>query len=633
MCGILGFSNKCFSKDNAAFFLQKLGALQYHRGPDQWGSFIDENVSLGHNRLSIIDIDLGKQPMVSHDNRYYVVFNGEIYNYKVLRNELLKLGIPFKTNSDTEVLINGFSVYKYDFIKRLSGMFSFCIYDKSEKKIILCRDSIGIKPLYYSIVNSQMVFSSELKPIILYRKLKSNDLVINVHAVKRYFHFRSGTFGDTMLNDVKSLTPGFYLTFDLDNGIIEQNQFYSPILNRPFQVDKFDELDTILSASVNAHMISDVPLGVFLSGGVDSSMITHYASKTRSVSNFTIATDSEYDESKFAIFASNSTSSSIYLKRITGADFFKEYDYWAFVNDDPVSDPSALALMILSKFAKESGYKVMLAGEGADELFGGYYSYFKYILQRRLSCYPLLGNVLKKVLSRKYPKINDYNDISGYLGTAHLTSFFEKRRMFANNIDFDPSEFEINYSSIDSNDDLRLACLADQKYRLPADILSRTDRATMAYSIEARVPFLSPEMINFANSLQQDDCIDLIPLQGKVILKKLALRYFPKEFVFRKKVGFDLPVADWLSNDFREIIYSHFLKRKLDFLDYKYIQKVYETKMNPGLIWAWLQLENWHDKVFSLNVETKHPLLHNQKDYDNYFQNESSISALDEFNN
>ena len=628
MCGILGFTNNNLSENNNSTILQKMGSLQYHRGPDQWGEFIDENVSLGHNRLSIIDIDLGKQPMVSYDNRYYVVFNGEIYNYKELRNELLKQGLFFKTNSDTEVLVNGFSLYKFDFIKRLNGMFSFCIYDKVEKKIILCRDSIGIKPLYYSILNNQLVFSSELKPIILFRKLMSKDVAIDLQAVKRYFHFRSGTFGDTMINEVHSLTPGSYLTFDLVSGITEQNQYYSPVLNHPFQADKLDELDAILSASVKAHMISDVPLGVFLSGGVDSSMITYYASKIRPVSNFTIGTDSKYDESKYATFASNLTSSEINIKKIAGADFIKEFDYWGFVNDDPVSDPSALALMILSRFAKESGYKVMLAGEGADELFGGYYSYLKYILDRRLSRFPLLGNASRKILSHKYPKLNDYNYVSGYLGTAHLTSFSEKRNLFVDNIDIVPSEFVINYSNIISNDNLRLACLADQKYRLSADILSRTDRATMAYSIEARVPFLSPEMINFANSLQESDCIDLLNLKGKVILKNLSLRYFPKEFVHRKKVGFELPISDWLSNDFREIIYSHILKRKLDFIDYKYIQKVYETNINPGKIWAWLQLENWHDMIFSLNAETKHPLLHNQKDYDNYFQNESSISAL-----
>lgn len=627
MCGIVGFTNNYFSRDDSVL-LQKLGALQYHRGPDQWGEFIDKNVSLGHNRLSIIDIDLGKQPMVSHDNRYYIVFNGEIYNYKELRNELVKLGIPFKTNSDTEVLVNGFSVYKFDFIKRLSGMFSFCIYDKLEKKIILCRDSIGIKPLYYSIVNSQLVFSSELKPIILFRKLMSKDLAINVQAVKRYFHFRSGTFGDTMINDVQSLTPGSYLTFDLVSGITEQNQYYSPVLNHPFQADKLDELDAILSASVKAHMISDVPLGVFLSGGVDSSMITYYASKISPVSNFTIGTDSKYDESKFATFASNRTSSEINIKKIAGADFIKEYDYWGFVNDDPVSDPSALALMILSRFAKESGFKVMLAGEGADELFGGYNSYLKYILDRRLSRFPLLGNVSRKVLSHKYPKFNDYNDVSGYLGTAHLTSFSQKRNLFSDNIDIMPSEFEINYSNIGSNDNLRLACLADQKYRLHADILSRTDRATMAYSIEARVPFLSPEMINFANSLLEDECIDLRHAQGKVILKNLALRFFPKEFVHRKKVGFELPISNWLSNDFKEIVYSNILKRKLDFINYTYIQKVYENNLNPGLIWAWLQLENWHDMVFSLNAETKHPLLNNEKDHDNYFHKESPISVV-----
>jgi asparagine synthase (glutamine-hydrolysing) len=173
-----------------------------------------------------------------------------------------------------------------------------------------------------------------------------------------------------------------------------------------------------------------------------------------------------------------------------------------------------------------------------------------------------------------------------------------------------------------------LACLADQKYRLPSDILCRTDRATMAYSIEARVPFLSKEISNFANSLSEDECVNIRNSRGKVLLKKLCLNYFSKDFVYRKKIGFELPIAEWLSDDFKDIISSYMQKQKIDFIDYSYLGEVYENNSNPGLIWAWLTLENWHDMVFSLNAETKHPLLQNEKDYDNYFQKESPISEV-----
>jgi asparagine synthase (glutamine-hydrolysing) len=429
-----------------------------------------------------------------------------------------------------------------------------------------------------------------------------------------------------MINEINSLTPGSILTFNILSGELEQKQYYFPVLDFSFQSDKLAEIESLLSASVKAHMVSDVPLGVFLSGGIDSSLITHYASKISSVTNFTISTDSEYDESKYAMIASKATSSELDIKKITGQDFIEEYEYWGFVNDDPVSDPSALALMILSRHVNKKGYKVMLAGEGADELFGGYNSYLKFVLNRRFSNLPVLGKTLNKILSNRFQKLKDYGDKTAYLGTAHLTSFAEKRQLFREDVSINSAEFEINYLDVKTKDNLRLACLADQNYRLPADILARTDRATMAYSIEARVPFLSPEIINFSNSLSEDQCLKIRNSRGKVLLKELCLKYFKKDFVYRKKVGFELPVSDWLSVDFKDIIHKNIQKQKFDFINYSYIRKVYENDSNPGLIWAWLQLENWYDKIFELNASTKHPKIQNDEDLILYFENTKLIN-------
>jgi asparagine synthase (glutamine-hydrolysing) len=624
MCGILGFSGKQTDKLFGLELLRNMGLLQYHRGPDEWGEFYEKSVFFGHNRLSVIDKAGGTQPMISLDGKFVLVFNGEIYNYKELRAELTGKGIHFFTNSDTEVILNGIANIGMEYVKKLDGMFAFALYNRIENTVTICRDRLGIKPLYFIRNNRNFVFASEIKPLIYWKKNNNESLEIRIDSVKNYFHFRSGSYGNTLIEGIESLEPGSYLINCISENITKIESFYSPVVNLLNQENLVSRLDEIVQKSVYDHLISDVPVGVFLSGGVDSSLISHFVNQKQSFLNLTIGVnEDDFDESKYASRAAKINGSKLIVKKISSQDFLREYSYWSFINDDPVSDPSALALMILSRFAKENGLKVMLAGEGADELFGGYNSYLKYFIYNKFKKNPLTKGALCNALHRKYPKLLDYQIVDGFLGTSHLTSFIEKANLFKGDILITPENYIVNYDGLENVHSYRLMLLADQKYRLPSDVLARTDRATMAYSIEARVPFLSNELISFANCLNYSDCINVINGKGKILLKEVAMKYYPKSFINRKKIGFDLPISKWLIEDFRDLITIKLNEKNLDFLNYRYLEEVYLEKSNVALIWAWLQLENWYDNIFNLNVETKHPLLNNPSGISNYFNNQT----------
>jgi asparagine synthase (glutamine-hydrolysing) len=607
MCGIVGYSKGNSFVNEDCLLIQKMGMLQYHRGPDAWGEYSDNLISFGHNRLSIIDIKGGHQPMWSFDEKYMIIFNGEIYNYIELKKHLQIRGVIFKTNSDTEVIVNGFAVEGVDFFSRLSGMYSFAIYDKVNSRIVLCRDHVGIKPLYFSVIESSIFFSSELKPIIKVMNVLGKSLQINSNSLLKYFHFRSGTDDSTLVENIFSLKPSHYLVFDLIENRISETKRYSVSSNKVETEVNLELLDSLLLKHTKSHLISDVPVGVFLSGGVDSSLLTQYASTFGIVPTFTVRTNSKLDESKYARMISEKCGTSYHEINVSGSDFLSSLPYWNFVNDDPVSDPSSISLMLLSKHVKESGIKVMLAGEGADELFAGYNAYLKYILYEKINDIPIIGSYFNSLIFRKFKKQHDYLYGKGYLGSAHISSFKEKSKLF--NDHFNSNYHNLFYKDHLDEGRLRNALSADLNYRLPNDLLTRTDRATMAYSIEARVPFLAPEIIEFSMNLSQSDLVDLKRLKGKKILKMIAENYFPKAFVYRKKQGFDLPIQDWLEIDLKELIYSYLYERKIDSLNYGWIRQVYEGRMNVALIWAWFQLESWFRMIHDVGNLEDHPLV------------------------
>lgn len=601
MCGILGVYNSKLQSEKLISYIRKMGFWQFHRGPDEWGEWCKNGTGLGHNRLSILDIEGGKQPMSSMDGSVHVVFNGEIYNYKEIWDELLTKGYHFKTDhSDTEVIVNGFLEWGVELFPKLKGMFAMGIFDERSKKLFLLRDGMGIKPLYYAEgKNNCIVFASEPKAIIKSGLMKNYG--INEKAVPEYFIYRSTCFENTLYKDIKRVEPGYYIELNGDN--IKKTSYW----NLNVSLDKYNSYEETkkliidcLNYSIKNHLISDVPVGLFLSGGVDSSLISALTHNYNSnIEAFTIKTNSEFDESNFANIVSQHLNIKLNKCLIDGNMFLNQFNAWSFYNDDLSSDPSALALMILSEFARERGMKVMLAGEGADELFGGYSSYNQYKKIQMLPKLKLFKTIFRNTEGKKGEYFRNMKS-NNFLGTVQITDFFQRRKLFKSNyIDYIVNAECQKFISDDyvENKYIRSGMIFDQLNRLPNDILNRTDRATMAYSLETRVPFLYKNVIELANNLPDDYCVNI--KETKKILKEIAESYIPKNVIYRPKCGFDLPIAQWLSNEFKDNIDTFFYDKKIEFLNYKYLIDLY-NKLREGeakysaLLWAWFSLEKWY---------------------------------------
>ncbi|MDB4723739.1 asparagine synthase (glutamine-hydrolyzing) [Akkermansiaceae bacterium] len=600
MCGVIGIVGNHKNAD-----LRQLGLWQNHRGPDEWGEFSDDYVKLGHNRLAILDIEFGKQPMTTVGDEYTLVFNGEIYNYTELKDELVQLGCRFKTqNSDTEVLLLGYKKFGPLIFSKLRGMFAGCIYDKRKGECVLFRDPLGIKPLYYFRGSNYLFFSSELKPLI--KSLESPEF--NIGALEGYFTNRCCLSDSTFIKDAKRVLPGTYITINCTSLISVTSGYTSKKSSKPIvpYEKKVSRLDKLLQKSVTDHMVSDVPLGVFLSGGVDSSLITHYCSKQGKVKAFSLGTKSKWDETKYAREAAEHLDIDLETKYISDESILNYFEEWAYHNDDPVADPSAMALMVLTEYVRSKNYKVMLAGEGADELFLGYNIYLKYSLFSYLRKVP---KFFFKLLRWNVKPLADWKIFKGYMGAGHISSLNERRILLS------------NVSKLIRKEDIKRNLhreFKEQDYRdrLPNDLLARTDRATMAFSTEARVPFLIDEIVQFSNELNLGDLIELRKGNGKRILKDLALKYLPEELVKRRKTGFEIPIDIWLEEELSEQINNFVQAKNIPGINYDGVKKII-TQGNHALVWAWLVLEKWYENWFLGGV--KEPIISpyiNKNSYD-----------------
>ena len=599
MCGILGIIGK-----NTDVDIRKLGLWQNHRGPDAWGEFSNQYIKFGHNRLSILDIELGKQPMTTTDEDYTLVFNGEIYNYVEIKEELIKLGCKFETkNSDTEVLLLGYKKFGFKIFNKLRGMFAGCIYDRNKNQCVLFRDSVGIKPLYYFKDSDHLFFSSELKPLIKHIKCPE----FNTNELVHYFTNRCTSINSTFINGAKKVLPGTFMTINCDSleCVVKKYKLQNKTKSNLTYKEKLKKLDKLLETSVTNHMVSDVPVGVFLSGGVDSSLISYYSTKLKKIKAFNLGTKSKWDETKFAKKAADDLNIKLETKYLSDENILDYFEKWAYHNDDPVADPSAMALMALTDHVRSKDYKVMLAGEGADELFLGYNIYIKYILFSHLKNIP---SFLLNIIPWNKTQIIDWRKYKSFFGAGHISNFKERILLLSNN--------NLNVSkNINSNDFHKEFKEKDYENRLPNDLLTRTDRATMAFSIEARVPFLINEIIDFSDSLKLNDLVELRKSNGKRILKDLAVKYISKGLVRRKKKGFEIPIDIWIQEKFKKQIDVFIKSENIPGINYKGVKKLIFQK-NFALIWAWLVLEKWYENWFLEGV--KEPIISpyiNKKSY------------------
>jgi asparagine synthase (glutamine-hydrolysing) len=589
MCGIGGiYFKKEVNLKIKNCFKERVKSLQSHRGPDAFSECqVTENLFFFHNRLSIIDVVNAQQPM--EDEEGVITYNGEIYNF----NDLKISSETYRFKSDTEVLLKGLNNRGINFLNKTTSMFAFCYFNKASKDLILARDRIGIKQVYYIDTDEIFAFSSTLGPIVMFSKKQ-----LNHNALWEFYLNRAFKCPSTIFSDIFELEAGSYLSVSQ-----RQNHFslakqkwwaYTPqeVQSHIKEAEAIDLIEHHIHQAVRSRLISDVPLGTFLSGGIDSSLVTSIASKyTTELNTFTVAMkDKRYDESTYAkeICAKYNL---IYNEIEFGVeDFINSIDFWIKFQDDIVADPSALLLFKLSELAKELGFKVMLSGEGGDELFGGYLSYGRLKksihLYRYLKYFEGLAGITTSMFawdSRIYNFLKNSFHHPRFFGTAliiepHLLKTLVKGKQ------------DIKFA-----DTIRDALTMDVKDRLPNDLLCRTDRATMAASIEARVPLLDHTLLSYSSILPESLLIK--GYRNKYILTKIAEKYIPKKNIYRKKVGFDLPIGSWLRNelkgDFLDLMETSVQQ---DFINLDMIRNIFKNHISKrinaaGKLWAFFCIE------------------------------------------
>ena len=607
MCGIAGIINFDKSKIDPEIANVVKNSLE-HRGPDfSKIDYISENVTLIHTRLSIIDLDQrSNQPMYSKDKRFSIVFNGEIYNYKEIRKILEEKGVRFFTDGDTEVLLEGFVQYGSNILNLLRGQFAFAIYDSLEESFFLARDRVGIKPLYFSLVDEVFIFSSELKAIENSRVNRFNADYDSYISYLR--HLAVPTF-KTGNKNISKLEPGQYLVINRDKEITK-NKYWDPF---SFEVDHsisemeaISRVEELLFESVEYRKVSDVEVGLFLSGGLDSSLIGKIMSKDANsdIKSFNIDYEEHFQGYKGEVdearFAASHIGVNLIEDKIKYSDFKDIIDNYSFYQDDLIGDEVGIPLYFLGKSSNENGIKVVQVGEGADELFYGYEHWLRFMK---------LNSFIKPITKYRSNSFNFKNHRGNLLSNILLnrTSFaggalgFNLPEIDSLLIDGITEEYNLvhfvdnRWDEYFSNKDSYLTkwmTLIDLQIRLPELLLMRMDKLVMQSSIEARVPFLDHKLIEFVLSVPES--IVFNKNNTKPLLKKVASKHIPKQIFNRTKQGFRAPVGEWIKKDenfFYDAINE--FNTKTGLFDKRYLNQVISGK-DFQKKWYLANLAKWH---------------------------------------
>ena len=618
MCGIAGFTHK--NRKAPEGRIQAAMATLHHRGPDQQGAFSAEAFSCCAARLKIIDLQCGNQPILENDGEWGIVFNGEIYNHVELRTELESLGHQFSSHSDTETVLKAFLQWDVQSISRLRGMFAFAVWHKPSRRLVLARDRLGIKPLYYTKIGEDIYFGSELKALFVHPEIPRK---LSLDGLDCYLALNYIPSPWTMIEGIVKLPPGDWLEWR--DGAIATGTYwklpYGQLRNISMEEAK-EELDRLMTDSVREHMISDVPLGVWLSGGVDSTSILHYASRATSaqLKTFSISFHGRsFDETEYVHAAVKQYKTDHDEMDLNpSVDLRGAIEEFAYYSDEPSADAGALPVWFLSKLCKRKT-TVALSGEGADELFGGYLTYRADRMARAIRKFPrgLVSAGLGAI--RRWP-VSDEKMGFDYKATrllegclmppelahAYWNGTFAKdelndlvRKPMPNSL----AEILGQVRSLPPvNDDLAPYLWLDQKYYLADDILTKSDRMSMAHSVEVRPPFLDHRIVEFAASLPTS-----LKIQGakqKVVLKQLMADKLPQAILHRKKTGFDIPAHEWLRGPLRNLLVdtmrfglgeygSFFQKERIE----KLMDRHFRREANVGYhLWGFLILFLWMKK-------------------------------------
>jgi asparagine synthase (glutamine-hydrolysing) len=605
MCGINGFT----FPDRK--LIKKMNQTILHRGPDDGGEYIDNYVSLGSRRLSIIDLSKnGHMPMSTEDGRFQIVFNGEIYNFQELRIDLISRGVKFKSKTDTEVILKGYREYGKEFISKLNGMFAFAIWDRSTRELILARDRIGIKPLYYALINNQLIFSSEIKAILNHKF----PLKIDSNALNLYFRLLYIPSPYTIFQSVHKLAPGHLLTWKDEQ--IRIDRYWQPV-HSPIKASReelLDLLDLQLNQSIKSNLISDRSIGIFLSGGIDSSLVLAIANNYINAplhsysAGFRVSDEQEkYNQDlKRAKIVSDYFETKHHEVMVTAEDVANYFPKTVYHLDEPLSNPNQVALYMLSKTAQTDS-TVILGGDGGDELFAGY---TRYLVLYYLSLYgalpPILKSQLPKLLSLHSKRLgslltkiknHDRVKLHAMFLSQSESVISEILKPEINDFNITPAYFN-SFMTSHSGLHIEEFLMTDMQTWLPEESLIKSDKLTMANSIEQRVPLLNNEIVDLALSIPFSKKI--YPRQTKVLLRQVASRYLPDSITNATKWGFFSPVAKWLRNELKDFAYDWLtVSTAKDYINTKNAVKIFENHVNGGYqpheLWSLITFNCWYN--------------------------------------
>lgn len=622
MCGIAGFIEKNASRtgltaDEKTEVVNRMCGVIKHRGPDDQGILVRGCLALGMRRLSIIDLESGHQPLSGCDDRVTVVFNGEIYNYRELQKKLEALGHLFHTNSDTETIVHAYEEYGAKCVDHLRGMFAFALWDESAQKLFIARDRAGKKPLYYSLTSkSTLVFASELKSLLEHPEIERET---NIDALDAYLSFGYVPDPLSIFRGIEKLPPGHHLSFVNGHVVVEQywDFNYAPTEIRK-EADYIDELRALLEEAVRMRLVSDVPLGAFLSGGIDSSAIVGFMSRASShpVKTFSIGFEEDsYNELKFARVAAKHFGAD-HHEFIVTPDICDVVDELVWHFDEPFADPSAIPTYMVSKLARQY-VTVVLSGDGGDELFGGY---TRYQIDRKRSKLSRLPRVVRERVmrpvsaslphgawGRNYLRNVSLDPLERYIDSISIFTELNKLSLYTNELKrkvahepIGASMFRGYAATVATGDALDSLLYLDSKTYLPGDILTKVDRMSMATSLEARVPFLDHKLIEFVTRIPAS--LKMKGLETKYIFKRAMRGIVPDEILERPKQGFGMPLQEWINSQLRGRIHETLTEqrtRERGLFEPAYVDVLLDEhergrRDHAPALWSLLMLELWH---------------------------------------
>lgn len=611
MCGISGiidYSNNQNTKEN----ILKMNKELIHRGPDQQGTHTDINFSLGHVRLSIVDLsEKGKQPMSDKSESIWITYNGEIYNYQEIKKNLTES--EFKSKTDTEVIIYGYKKFGLEnFLKQTNGMFAFCLWDKQKNEGYLVRDRFGKKPLYYTNYNGAIIFASEIKAIL------ALDLVnkeVDQESLYYYLSFLSTPAPKTLFKGIYKVPAGHYLK--ISKSKTELVRYFD--INKEFDIDYslkpsqklLDEIEKKLQESISLRQMSDVPQGVYLSGGVDSSLLVALNSKIRKepVNTFSITfNDRSLNEEKYSDMVAKQYQTNHHKELLDEDKMYSALDKIIYHEDEPIADPVNLPLYYLAKMTRNNGVIVTHVGEGADELFCGYkyyqilynnYNYFKILNTLKPITKPLLS-ILPESKNREKYTLEYF--INSHTSSRNIMAFYDSEKQFLNyDIKNYSSEKKLQefakYKSTDLNKfffDLRSTEL---QLRLPELLFMRLDKFTMANSLESRAPFMDYNLVKLTYSIPTTTHIH--NNQPKYLLKKIAEKYLSSDLIYRKKIGFGAPIGDFFDyygDNLEKLLRQDYMKKEFNVNKFEKLLKNKKNKNNHFRLWALLNYSLWYQR-------------------------------------